>query len=305
MKLSIVIPVYQVKYTLTRCVESVLNQSFRDYEMILVDDGSTDGSAKMCDDFALADSRIRVIHQTNKGLSSARNSGLNISRGEYITFIDSDDFIGENTLSILMTKLEAYPDYDILEYPVLWHHGSPEQRLLKFGVKTYDNMRSYWIDGKAYQHAYVWNKIFVRRLFDTVRFPDGQLFEDAYTLPLLLEKAHIVATTEEGIYYYTSNPDGITNHPGDGLSCLLDTHIRQLEALGLNEELSEYYAHVLNIQLDVYKTTRKDPILPVPHITSSAIRRLGLPWKSRVKLRLLKIIGIKNLCRLTRLLRPS
>ena len=165
-------------------------------------------------------------------------------------------------------------------------------------------MSSYWVDGKAYQHAYVWNKIFVRRLFDAVSFPDGQLFEDAYTLPLLLKNAHVVATTEEGIYYYTSNPDGITNHPGDGLSSLLETHIRQLEALGMTEELSEYYAHVLNIQLDVYKATRKAPILPVPHITSSAIRRLGLPWKSRLKLRLLKIIGIKNLCRLTRLLRP-
>lgn len=305
MKLSIVIPVYQVEATLSRCVESVLSQSFEDDEIILVDDGSTDRSAEICDSYATSDYRIRVVHQPNKGLSAARNAGLDLAAGDYITFLDSDDFIGDNTLSILMTRIDAHPDYDILEYPVYWHYGSADQRLLKFGVKTYDEMRDYWVDCKAYQHAYVWNKIFRRSLFDGVRFPVGQLFEDAYTLPLLLKKAHLVATTEEGVYYYTANPDGITNNPGSGLSSLLETHIRQLEDLGMTEELSEYYAHVLNIQLDVYRATKSAPILPVPHISSSAIRSMDLPWKSRVKLRLLKLLGIKNLCRLNRLLRPS
>lgn len=301
MKLSIVIPVYQVADTLSRCVESVLNQSFSDYEMILIDDGSTDGSSQICDDYASNDKRVQVIHQQNGGLSSARNAGLRVAQGDYITFIDSDDFIGENTLSILMTRLEAHPDYDILEYPVLWHYGSDEQRLLKFGVKTYDNMRAYWLDCKAYLHAYAWNKIYVRRLFTGVSFPEGQLFEDVHTLPLLLERTHLVATTEEGIYYYTKNPDGITHHPGNGITSLLETHIRQLQAYGLTEELSEYYAHVLNIQLDVYNASQATPILPVPRITSKSIRHLQLPWKSRVKLRLLRIIGMKNLCRLNRL----
>lgn len=305
MKLSIVIPVYQVADSLSRCVESVRNQSFGDYELILVDDGSTDGSAGLCDSLSQADSRIRVIHQSNRGLSAARNAGLDIATGDYITFVDSDDFIGENTLSILMTRLEAHPDYDILEYPVFWHYGAPEQRLLKFGIHAYGDKRSYWIDGKGYQHAYMWNKIFVGRLFDEVRFPEGRLFEDAYTLPLLLRRAHLVATTEEGVYYYTKNPDGITNNPGRGLSSLLETHLRELQELGMTEELSEYYVHVLNIQLDVYKATREEPLLPVPHITSSAIRNLRLPFKSRVKLRLLKLLGMKNLCRITRLFRPS
>lgn len=305
MKLSIVIPVYQVAATLSRCVESVLAQSFSDYEMILIDDGSTDGSSKICDDYAETDHRVKVIHQQNAGLSAARNAGLRVAKGAYITFIDSDDFIGENTLSILMTRLEAHPDYDILEYPVFWHYGMDEQRLIKFGVKTYDNMRAYWLECKAYQHAYAWNKIYVRRLFEHVRFPDGQLFEDVYTLPLLLKQAKLIATTEEGVYYYTSNPDGITHHPGNGITSLLDTHIRQLQDLGLTEELSEYYAHVLNIQLDVYNVTRAEPILPVPHISSKSMRLLQLPWKSRVKLRLLKIIGMKNLCRLNRLVHSS
>ena len=305
MKLSIVIPVFQVADTLSRCIESVQRQSFTDYEMILVDDGSTDGSSAICDEYASTDKRIKVIHQQNEGLSDARNVGLHIASGEYITFIDSDDFIGENTLSILMTRLEAHPDYDILEYPVFWHYGSHDQCLLKFGVQTYDDMRAYWLDCKAYQHAYAWNKIYVRKLFDKVKFPKGKLFEDVYTLPLLLKHAHLIATTEEGVYYYTSNPNGITHHPGDGMAFLLDTHLRQLQDLDLTGELSEYYAHVLNIQLDVYKATRANPILPVPHITSKAIRQLRLPWKSRGKLWLLRIIGMKNLCRLNLLFHPS
>ena len=94
MKLSIVIPVYQVAATLSRCVESVLAQSFSDYEMILIDDGSTDGSSKICDDYAETDHRVKVIHQQNAGLSAARNAGLRVAKGAYITFIDSDDFIG-------------------------------------------------------------------------------------------------------------------------------------------------------------------------------------------------------------------
>ena len=96
VKLSIIIPVYQVEKTLSRCIDSVLGQSFDDYELILIDDGSTDQSGAICDDYALRDSRICVIHQSNSGLSSARNAGISIARGQYITFIDSDDFLGDD-----------------------------------------------------------------------------------------------------------------------------------------------------------------------------------------------------------------
>ena len=306
MKLSIVIPVYRVEQTLARCVDSVLGQSFDDYEIILVDDGSPDQSGRICDDYALRDSRIRVVHKSNGGLSSARNTGIDISRGDYITFIDSDDFIGDNTLAILMSRLNAHPDYDILEYPVCWHHGAPDQVVRKFGAHEYDDMRSYWLDGKAYTHTYACNKIYVRRLFDSVRYPHSRLFEDALTLPHLLEHARLVATTEEGMYYYTENPAGITSNPGDnGLSDLLDAHVQQLHALGLTEQLTEYYCHVLNIQLDVYRNTRKPPVLPQPELSSQAIRSLPVNRKTKIKLRMLKLLGIKNLCKLHSLLHRS
>ena len=306
MKLSIIVPVYDVEKTLSRCIDSILKQSFSDYEMILIDDGSPDRSGAICDDYASRDDRIHVIHQTNQGLPSARNAGIDIARGDYITFVDSDDFLGDNTLSILMTRLSAHPDYDILEYPFYWHYGEPDQRLVKFGAHEYHDMRDYWLKGKAYTHTYAWNKLYVRRLFEGVRFPKNRLFEDAHILPLLLDKARLVVTTEEGMYYYCGNPFGITRNPGvNGLSDLLDAHVRQLAHLGMNDEISEYYCHVLNIQLDVYRQTRHDPILPTPRLTSGAIKHLPVGSKTKTKLRMLKLLGIKNLCKLHRTVLPA
>ena len=306
MKLSVIIPVYRVENTLARCIESVLSQSFSDWEMLLVDDGSPDNSGSICDDYAEKDPRINVIHKANGGLSSARNAGISAARGEYITFIDSDDFLGENTLSILMSRLGAHPDYDILEYPLCWHHGHSDEEVRKFGVHEYHDMRSYWLDNKAYTHAYAWNKIYVRRLFDTIRFPEDRIFEDAHTLPQMLRHARLVATTEEGMYYYTHNPHGITQNPcGKGMGDLLDAHVSQLESLGISNQLTEYFYHVLNIQIDVCDITGASPILTVPPLSLSSINALSIGAKGKTKLLLLKLLGIRHLCRIHRLTHPS
>ena len=306
VKLSIVIPVYNVEDTLARCVESVLGQSFNDYEIILVDDGSPDHSGALCDQYAHSDDRIKVIHQSNGGLSSARNAGITISQGEYITFIDSDDFIGENTLSILMSRLSAHPDYDILEYPVCWHYGGEDETIHKYGIHEYHDMSEYWLDGKGYSHSYACNKIFARRLFDHVRFPVGRMFEDTHTLPQLLKEANLLATTEEGLYYYTSNPEGITMNPGGkGLTDLLEAHVSQLHDLGLTSSITEYFTHVLNIQLDVYAATKQHPILPIPPLSRKGIRSLPVGFKTKIKLRILQLLGIEKLCILHRLFHPT
>ncbi len=302
MKLSIVIPVYKVEKTLRRCVESITRQTFDDYELILVDDGSPDHSAELCETLATEDAHIRVLHQRNGGLSAARNTGIEASQGEYITFVDSDDYLGDNTIAILMSRLSAHPDIDILEYPIYWHYGSKEEHIVKFGVREYTDMNEYWLEGKGYSHAYAWNKIYRRRLFNEVRFPERRLFEDVYTMPRLLAHTHRIGTTEEGIYYYTSNPDGISVNPGgEGLSQLLETHVQQLSRMGIAHELTEYYAHVLNIQIDTYAATRVPPILPTAAFSLSDIRALPVNSKMKLKLHLLKLIGMKNLCKLFRI----
>lgn len=112
-KISIIVPVYNVERYIERCVESICQQTYTNTEIILVDDGSTDSSGKICDEIAVKDPRIRVIHQQNSGLSAARNAGLAVAKGEYIAFVDSDDYIAQEMYSVMIENMEKY-DLDII-----------------------------------------------------------------------------------------------------------------------------------------------------------------------------------------------
>lgn len=294
MKLSVIIPVYCVESTLDRCVESVLAQDIAEMEVILVDDGSPDRSPTICDKWAAKDSRIYVIHKQNGGLSDARNAGINVAQGEYITFVDSDDFIAPDTYAPLMEVFGKHDDTDLLEFPILWHYGAPEQRRLRFGDRTYERMSDYWLEGKAYTHSFACNKIFRRKLFQEIRFPVGQVFEDMATLPLLLQNARKVMTSSHGMYYYCQNPESITaTATGHELNMLLRHH---LKALPLACDTC-YYMHVVNIQLDVCRLLNVAPELP-PYPVS--IFAKGLTWKQRLKAIGISLLGIKNLSKLYR-----
>ena len=304
MRLSIVIPVYRVEQTLERCLESILRQPPADCEVILVDDGSPDACPRLCDEWAERDPHIRVAHQANAGLSAARNTGIKMATGDYITFVDSDDFVGDNTFAVLMAKLSAHPEFDMLEYPVFWHYGGEEQRVMKFGVGEYHDGHDYWQRTQAWTHTFACNKIYARRLFDEARFPVGKYFEDAHTLPALLKAAKVIGTTEEGMYYYTVNPDGITaTADGERLTDLLEAHVHNMKDMGIARQLSKYYCDVLNIQLDVYEQTRRRPILPDPDWKEGPrIGQLDITRGNRMKLRVLRRTSVKTLCKINRLL---
>lgn len=288
MKLSIIIPVYNVQKTLVKCVESILRQGLHDYELILVDDGSTDGSAALCDHIGATNQEVVVCHQPNGGLSEARNKGIELAGGEYITFVDSDDFVDTQTYPKLMQLIDDHPEYDVVEYPVMEHYGNPHrQRLLSFKETTYTDVKTYWLRCQAYRHTYAWNKIYRRRLYDNVRFPPGKSFEDALTYPRLLAHAKRIHTTPCGLYYYCFNPQGITgNATGKDLQNLLAAHLRILP--GCHD--ADYYAQVLDIQLDVCEKTGAAPLLP------------RLPYDHTPKLMLLKLIGLKRLCQLNKMI---
>ena len=115
--LSIITPVYNVEAYLDRCVQSVLSQSYREIELILIDDGSTDGSASLCDEWEAKDSRVVVVHQANAGVSAARNAGLKIAQGDYLTFVDPDDFLAPDTYFVNMAYLQSHQEVDMLQYP--------------------------------------------------------------------------------------------------------------------------------------------------------------------------------------------
>ena len=293
VKLSVIIPVYRTERTLERCVKSILEQSYHDLEVILVDDGSPDNCPQLCDEWARRDSRIRVVHKPNGGLSDARNAGIDAATGDCLTFVDSDDFLAPDTYAQVMPKAAGS---DIVEFPIYWHYTGKDERLMRFQPADYDDMGRYWLEGEAYTHTYACNKVFRRALFGDVRFPKGRVFEDAATLPLLLEHARRVSTVDAGLYYYVANPAGITAQAtGQELTMLLEHHLavipRWCDA--------RYYLHVLNIQMDVCELTNAEPRLPAFSVSPLA-RRLSL--KQRLKATILNLLGIKRICKLNKLL---
>ena len=292
MTLSVIIPVYGVEHTLDRCVESVVRQTFDDWEIILVDDGSPDDSPRLCDEWAARDSRIHVIHQENGGLSSARNAGIDSAQGRFITFLDSDDYLDIDTYRHAIPLMDQA---DIVEFPFYRFFGSQRQCLVSFSPTTYTDMRTYWLKGHAYEHCYVWNKVFRRELFAEVRFPIDYVFEDVAMMPLLLARAHTVVTTDAGLYYYCANDAGITaTATGRELNMLLEAHLQQFPKWVDDR----YYMHVLNIQLDVCRLTDLQPRLPLRRVNPFA---KGLTFMQRLKAILVNILGIKGLCRINKI----
>ena len=282
MILSVIIPVYRVEDTLNRCVESVLRQNVSDMEVILVDDGSTDKCPKMCDDWGGRDAHIRVIHKQNGGLSDARNAGIDVAKGDLITFVDSDDYLADNTYRPLLALMS---DCDILEFSIA--------NKLALQDRIYHDIGEYWLKERVYRHTYAWNKIYRRQLFENIRFPKGKVFEDAYTLPLLLKLSKTVRTTSKGFYYYSENPNGISAKAnGQQLAQLLEAHLSN----GLPVD-DEYYMHLVNIQMDVWEQTKCPITLPLRQVKTSA-----LCGRVKIKSTTLNLLGIKPLCRINKII---
>lgn len=202
--ISVVIPIYQVKEYLEQCLESVIGQTYKNLEIILVDDGSTDGSGDLCDKFANKDNRIRVIHKENGGLSSARNVGIDVSKGEYISFIDSDDWIDERYIEELY-RLCVDNDCDIAQC-VHWDIWSEvnihADKLTKAFVFSPRELAYAFDSLELWQTILAWNKLYKIELFEEIRYPEGRIHEDEYTSYKLTWKANKIAVTYSKLYYY-------------------------------------------------------------------------------------------------------
>lgn len=203
--LSIITPVYNVEQYLDRCVLSILSQSYQEMELVLVDDGSTDGSAAKCDSWALKDNRIIVLHKENGGVSSARNAGLERVNGEYITFVDPDDFLQPDTYQPNMNYLIHHPEVDILQFPYchyfsdheISNYHNPATMLLSGTGQIFRN----WWSGSPLEYV-VWNKIYKRQLWSALRFSVGHTSEDTILVPKFVSQAKYVYLSEQGLYYY-------------------------------------------------------------------------------------------------------
>lgn len=210
--ISVIVPVYKVEPYLARCVDSILGQTYRDFELILVDDGSPDNCGVMCDAYAEKDSRIHVIHQENGGLSAARNAGLDWmyanSDSQWIAFIDSDDWVHRDYLKVMLSAAEQFGVTQVMCDDVPTDHFVEDKELPDNYVSVVDAEH-------AYVNNYGWcmtacDKILHRSLMENVRFPVGKLHEDAYVTHLLTFASKRIALCNVPLYYYFSNPGSIT-----------------------------------------------------------------------------------------------
>lgn len=217
-KLTIIIPVYQVKPYLDRCLNSVLAQSFKDFDVILVDDGSTDGSQDICDKYAQQYNNIQVIHKSNGGLSSARNTGIEAATSKYIMFIDSDDMIHSKTAEIQISLLEHNnADACICSLQRFTNENDIDilgnSNLKNVSVITGLEAEEQFFNKKnTANFVSACGKVFKRELFNNISFPEGRLFEDEFTTYRIYYKCSKIIVLDDTLYYYYVNENGITQN---------------------------------------------------------------------------------------------
>lgn len=210
-KLSIIVPVYNVQSYLNRCISSIVNQTYRNLEIILVDDGSTDNSGKLCDSYALHDNRIKVIHKTNGGLSSARNAGLSVVTGHYIGFVDSDDYIEPNMYELLLESMRGlHADIVCAEtFIERGNHKKYHPRFKENCVFTHEEALNILLDGSL--DTAVWNKLYKASLFKNLTFIEGRIYEDVGFLYKVFDKANVVAYVNKPLYHYIKRKGSIVS----------------------------------------------------------------------------------------------
>lgn len=207
--ISVIVPIYQVEAYLEECLDSILNQTYRQLEIILIDDGSPDRCGDICDRYASQDSRIKVIHQTNQGLSAARNAGMDMATGEYISFIDSDDYIAPYFYEKLLEGFKEHPEAKVTACQVFKNEDGKITPLICNRRHQFPTIHtSLWcqdaILGKTYVN--VWNKLYQAELLKEIRFRKGRIVEDVLFmsdfLPICISQQALLLLLPDYLYYY-------------------------------------------------------------------------------------------------------
>lgn len=211
--ISIIVPVYNVEKYLNHCVDSILNQSLKDFELILVDDGSPDNCGKLCLDYAEKDSRIIIIHKMNGGLSDARNIGIKVASGDWIAFVDSDDYVDKDYLLLLYNAaVQNNADLSVCDFTPIYEDGTiiegwgnlPDVTL-KDQADMIRMIDSHWKIVPA------WNKLYKVTLFENLEFAKGKLHEDEFFIHRVLAKCDRVSIISDTLYYYLQRNGSITS----------------------------------------------------------------------------------------------
>ena len=211
--ISIIVPIYKVEEYLDRCVESIVQQSYKDIEIILVDDGSPDNCPQKCDEWAKKDKRIRVIHKVNGGLSDARNVGISEAKGEWLLFVDSDDWISKDCCSnAIMAVNKWQADICIFQYKTVEQFSEME---LQTNINSYIVKKNEVMKKLACEDIqdYAWNKLYKKSLFKNIKYPLGFTWEDVGTTYRLFEEANVICLTDFIGYFYFQRESSIIHVP--------------------------------------------------------------------------------------------
>lgn len=266
--ISIIIPVYNVRPFIVEALESVINQSYQNLEIIIIDDGSTDGSELICDEYSRKDKRVTVIHQDNEGLSAARNAGLEIMSGDVVAFLDSDDAYHQDFISLMFTSMiNEKSDIVICQYLVQKTVGhmfrmrdkdeKAEPLLARGTIDRSYSLRSL-VEGTL--NPAVWNKLYRKELWKEIRFPEGHVYEDICTVFKVLDLSERVSILDHPLYMYRKRSGQITdaitpNNISDWL--LSRNHLEQLISADTTKTFSEecllsYYCSKINQMISFY-----------------------------------------------------
>ncbi len=269
---SIIVPVYNVEKYIAGCITSILSQTYENLQVILVDDGTPDNSGKICNDFEKKDNRVLVIHKENGGLSSARNAGLDIATGDYVMFVDSDDYIVDNAVEILVGANEKY-DADFVQFYMI--HTESEEYKKEHASKEYnaelltDLRQMYW---KMYKTVgageSACTKLYKRELFDGLRFKEGIIHEDSHFATLMLQKVKKALYLDSSLYYYVMRGNSIitSSFSKKKLDSLWvsEFRINEFDRLGFrdleNHEKEKYFFGLANFWCQAIQARNKECI---------------------------------------------
>lgn len=260
-RISIIVPIYGVENYLNECIQSIVKQTYSDIEILLVDDGSPDQCGRICDEWAAKDKRIIVIHKENGGLSQTRNTALKRISGNYVVFIDSDDWVAPDYVEKLLKTIQ---DSDVkvamCSSVSVWKDCSrpashmPEQSK-EFDAKSYSELFLTWLGA----YSVVWNKMFKRELFDQVCFRENVLFEDMFFMGDILQRVQKIAYIPEQLYFYRMRKSSIINKDRIKLSRFMQEATQHLVKLYQNDSKLAYlaeklsYNQLLNYYIDAPK----------------------------------------------------
>ena len=308
--ISVIVPVYNVEGYLPQCVDSILSQDYGDLEIILIDDGSTDGSGEICDRYAALDNRVRVIHQKNGGAAAAKNAGLRLAAGEYLAFVDSDDYLEPGAYGFLMkTLLETGADAVQGSFREIYRNRAEEQRISEETLEGFDYLLRF---PKDFSCALLWNKLYRRALFDGVFFEEGHKIDDEYFTYQGFLQPRKVVRADRIVYNYRKRASSVMSSPESAerlvLDCLDSAAKRRQRILDtlpqLREPFDENYLDVI-WYLSGNEGSTERTLQALKGSLHSYLREKGRTrppvylWRGLAKLWLIPVPRLLTLCKRT------